>query len=141
MLHSEIWRIRKEIIAARGHRGEVTKYDFPNVTVGCEYNEIKKCGHSKKCHGCVRESINYHPTLLSCLRTYGNPPIVKKVKQGQIIFVGTCAEDYASNKVLEEAEKKNLSIPSIKDLTFTPSIRPRTYQRVPMCSVCMYIFK
>ena len=116
------------------------KYDdFPAIAIGCEYGIYKAYGHSRRCHESLREEIDYVSPLLRALKRFGTPP-TKKIIGGKIHFIGTCAEDSAANKVLQEVFEVRHSYPTLQQLSFTSPVRPRTYQRRPMCRVCKSIF-
>ena len=113
--------------------------DYPQVAVACECGGHRAYGHSLKCHKSIRQPVSYVEPLLKALRPYGNPPEVKKVN-GKVVFVGTCAEDSASNQVLEKNKAQTHAYPSLKDLEFTQPIRTRNYQWRAFCDVCKAIF-
>ncbi len=113
--------------------------DFPAIAIGCEHGIFGAFGHSRKCHKSLREEVNYVPPLLNALKRFGTPP-TKRIIGDKIHFVGTCAEDSAANKVLQEIYEIRHSYPTLTQLSFTHPVRPRTFQRRPMCSVCRSIF-
>lgn len=113
--------------------------DFPAIAIGCEHGIYTAFGHSRRCHKSLREEVYYVPLLLKALKKFGIPP-TKRIIGGHIHFVGTCAEDSAANKVLQEVFEVRHSYPMLQQLSFTNPVRPRTYQRRPMCRVCKSIF-
>ena len=129
-------QVLKDAIVARPVRDR----DYPRVAIACEHGNNKAYGHSRKCHKSIGKPIIYAPPLLKALSVYGNPPTHNTLPDGSIQFVGTCAEDYASNQVLESCYSQNNRYPNLKDLKFTLPIRPRTYQWRKFCDVCKTIF-
>lgn len=113
--------------------------DFPAIAIGCEYGIYTAFGHSRRCHKSLREEVYYVPPLLKALKKFAVPPTKRSI-DGHIYFVGTCAEDSAANKVLQEVFEVRHSYPMFQQLSFTNPVRPRTYQRRPMCRVCKSIF-
>lgn len=113
--------------------------DYPKVAIACEYGGHHAYGHSLKCHKSIKQNVNYVTPLKNALGVYGNPPEVK-ITSEKIIFVGTCAEDSAANKVMEACYSQRNSYPILKDLVFTQPRRPRTNQCRKFCDVCKAIF-
>lgn len=113
--------------------------DYPKVTIACEYGSHYAFGHSLKCHRSIKQVVNYVGPLRNALSKYGNPPEVI-ITGGKTLFVGTCAEDAAANKVLEKCYYQCSSYPKLKKLIFTQPIRPRTNQRRKFCDICKAIF-
>ena len=117
----------------------VKNKDFPCVSIACEYGEYRAFGHSRKCHKSIRKEFKYVPPLLHGLRQFAEPPFSGIVK-GRLLFVGTCAEDFSSNQILENYMAVHNTYPNLKDLVFTLPVRPRTYQCRDFCEVCNTIF-
>lgn len=128
----------RAIIKEARREGKIKKKDYPKVAAVCEHGPM--CyGHSKNCHKSIIEEINYVPQLLKRLTKFGNPPTKIKT-QGKPLYVGTCAEDYAANKLLMELSDRGRIIPKLNKLHFANPIRPRTNERVKMCKVCKSLF-
>lgn len=104
--------------------------DWPAAFVGAEYYTIR---HFAKTHYISKNSLTsmLNHQLLTELKKLGN--IGDKVNG---YSVGYCAEVYAANKVLATS---NVSI-NIKQIRFSPTIRPRTMQMLKYCSNCLTIF-
>lgn len=119
---------------------EVKEKDYPRVAIACEYGGHQAYGHSEKCHQSIRKQLKYVQPLKDALSVYGNPPTRYRLPDGSMRFVGTCAEDYASNQILEVCHAHTTIYPNLKNLTFTLPIRPRTYQWRKFCDVCRAIF-
>lgn len=104
---------------------------LPPVMVGCQFGDIN----------CIGETINnldeqeFHPLLRKKLEELG--PIGDKRSSSKNI-IGKCAENDAANQVL--MEDYNSSIIDLKQLWFTDSIRPRTFQVIPPCKNCEDVF-
>ena len=142
-----LWRFlvaenRKEIQQMKDaiKNREVKDKDYPQVAIACEYGGYQAYGHSEKCHQSIRKKLKYVQPLKNALSVYGNPPTRNKLSDGSMQFVGTCAEDYASNQILERYHESTNVYPNLKNLTFTLPIRPRTYQWRKFCDVCRAIF-
>lgn len=113
--------------------------DYPRVSIACEYGEHRAFGHSKKCHKSIREEITYVPPLKHALQRFHEPPFCGDIN-GRPLFVGTCAEDFSSNKVLSSCKEIDNAYPNLNELVFTFPVRPRTYQCRNFCDVCNAIF-
>ena len=129
----------RETLKAEIRNRPIKHHDFPAIAIGCEHGIFSAFGHSRMCHKSLWEEVNYVSPLLKALKRYGTPP-TKKIIDGHIHFIGTCAEDSAANKVLKEVFEVRHSYPTLQQLSFTRPVRPRTYQRRPMCRVCKSIF-
>lgn len=113
---------------------------YPAIAVGCEYGHYKECGRSKKSEikALVRK-INLNPILFSALKKATNVEPEQVIKGYPPIFVGTCAEDHAANKILLKMGEKGRII-SLKDIKFTKPRRPRTFEKRKMCQTCKSVF-
>ncbi len=127
---------------------------FPRVIVNCKYVNCIQNGRSQRgnaridrsfhcpkpssldkiqCHEIIADWLNYLYYLYSTQRA--------EDQEKEDIFWGTCAEDDAANKVLNECENSNIPLPTtMTSLNFTKAIRPRTGECVPYCKICEKIF-
>lgn len=120
--------------------GKVRDEDYPKVSIACEFSNHRAYGHSYKCHSSIKKKVTFVIPLQKALSFYGNPPTVKKDPvSGKVLFVGTCAEDFAANEVLEKSLTSRM-YPKLNSLVFTEPIRTRTRQRMKFCDVCKAIF-
>ena len=160
-LYKEIIIKKREIEQIRKNGGNANKErDLPCMAAACEYAGVEKCGFSSRSKHITRPDVHYPfdqllqnalvrqapdvPKLPYVVFSKRRKPVITpsgEVKFKRVVekFVGTCAEDNASNCVLYElsAEQKP---GTLKDLTFVHPIRPRTLKRVRMCGVCRNIF-
>jgi len=129
------------------HRNNKDDQDFPNAIVCCVYGKVLHVGRSMSSH--LRhyniQKRNFvaplEESLMQECAKYGvkNPlPTTKNVGQ-TIRFFGTCAEDDAANKVLDFFISKKKEV-SLRKLSFTKAIRPRTGEVIPYCQTCINIF-
>ena len=93
--------------------------------------------------GLMREAPDV-PKLPYVVFSKKRKPVVMpngEVKYKRVVekFVGTCAEDNASNSVLYELNVGQKPA-TLKDLIFVHPIRPRSLERERMCGVCRNIF-
>lgn len=118
------------VIFRKKYGGRLDKL-LPPVMIGCQSGFLKGIGET--IHNL--EGQTFHPLLqekLETLGTIGKPsPICKNI-------VGKCAEDDAANKVLMSDSES--SIKSLQQLWFTDSLRPRTFQSIPACKNCEFVF-
>ena len=160
-LYKEILLKKKELEEYRKKGGDAhTESDLPCMAAGCEYAGVQKCGFSSHSKHISRPDIHYpfdtllHDALMQQAPDVPKLPFVvfsKKripvayangaIKYKRVVkkFVGTCAEDNASNSVLYELPKRQRP-ESLKQLTFTHPLRTRTLEREKMCVVCKSIF-
>ena len=160
-LYKEILNKKEELEQLRKNGGEVNaERDLPCMAVACEYGGVEKCGFSSRSKHITRPDVHYpfEPLLQNALKQQApdvpklpyvvfskkRKPVVipsGEVKYKRVVekFVGTCAEDNASNSVLYElsvGQKPG----TLKDMTFVHPVRPRTLKRERMCAVCRNIF-
>lgn len=142
-----------------GHRKKTKSEDdvddfFPRVIVNCRYGNVIKNGRSKKGFAPINRSFRCpKPSLLKEIQCneiltdwlnylyylYSTQKIEDQEKKD--IFWGTCAEDDAANKVLNECDDQKMLLPTkMTDLNFTKAIRPRTRECIPYCKICEKIF-
>ena len=121
-------------------KGQLNIKDYPAVTVVCRKDSFIRVGHSNQCINGLHQSISYVAPLYNALKPFGDPPQVVKKQGDKDVYVGTCAEDAAANKVLECIYLKMKKYPPLKELEFTTPIRPRTLEKIEMCPTCMSIF-
>lgn len=105
--------------------------DYPAMIVGCKYGEHRVCGRSNgsALYNLRRGKRRFLPLLENALQ-------IERQKHLKNISIGSCAEDDAANKILQN----NLKITSLYQLNFTIAIRPRTGQKEPYCQICKNIF-
>lgn len=160
-LYKEILTKKKELEQIRKNGGKASiERDLPRMAVACEYAGVEKCGFSSRSKHITRPDIYYPfdsllqnalvrqapdvPKLPYVVFSKKRKPVVMangKVKYKRVVekFVGTCAEDNASNSVLYEL-KADQKPETLKDLVFVHPVRPRTLKRERMCVVCRNIF-
>lgn len=161
-LYKEILQKKKELEELRKNGDSVkAERDLPCMAVGCEYAGTEKCGFSGS-----RKKVNrpdvikpFDPLLEQALMAQApnipqlpfilfekkkqpcQDPITGEIKYRKVVdrFIGTCAEDNASNSLLYGLIPIQKPV-SLKEITFIHPIRPRTLKRERMCVVCRNIF-
>lgn len=113
--------------------------DYPSVITGCEYGKEMAAGRSLAGRCYTPRTPLLHPLVQA--------PIVALAPLGTAIpsysagkFYGTCAEDDAATKVLNQLDSQHSPLPIVKDLTFAPPFRPRTLEFRDCCDVCQKVF-
>ena len=161
-LYKEILLKKKELEQIRKNGGIINvERDLPLIAAACVYDGVEKCGFSHRSKHVSRPDIHYpfDPLLKNALMSQAPnvpklPYVVFKKKKlrmvdkntGKIVhknevekFVGTCAEDNASNSLLYSLSYGQRPY-SLKQLTFAHPVRTRTLKRERMCIVCKNIF-
>lgn len=160
-LYKEILAKKQELEQIRENGGNASlERDLPCMAVACEYAGVEKCGFSSRSKHISRQDVHFpfDPLLQNALMREApdvpklpyvvfskkRKPVVMsngEVKYKRVVekFVGTCAEDNASNSVLYELNAGHKPA-TLKDLAFVHPIRPRTLKRNKMCGVCRNIF-
>lgn len=113
--------------------------DYPKVITGCEYADVREAGRSERGRGYTARSAQLHPLVLTPIATIAPFRYEIPYSKGGFHY-GTCAEDDAATKVLYSLERKNVTLPSVKDLVFAQPIRPRTQEPVDCCRTCKHVF-
>ena len=104
------------------------KADYPSIMVACSYTNNDTVFAEKSA-----APINYifHPLLQSAMAVVGAIGQPTRYSNNKL---GACAEQRAANKAVNRYHQH------IKDLDFTPAIRPRTKQIKPYCDNCTNTF-
>ena len=102
--------------------------DYPSIMVACSYTNIDTVFAEKSA-----APINYvfHPQLQRLIAPIG---IVGQSTVYSTNKLGACAEQRAANKSINRHHQ------GVRNLDFTPAIRPRTMQIKPYCENCKQIF-
>lgn len=115
------------------------KKDYPNIVTVCEYGKVMAAGRSERAHCYSKRSDPLHPFVLQpivFIAPLSKPIPFCDAKKNY----GTCAEDDAATKVLNQMSSTMTPLPSVKDLLFAQPVRTRTQEPKPCCDVCEYVF-
>lgn len=113
--------------------------DYPHVVTACEFGKEMAAGRSERAHCYIKRSNPLHPLVLRPIILIA--PLSKPIpfcESGK--NYGTCAEDDAATKVLNQITSTMTPLPTVKELVFAQPVRTRTQEPKPCCDVCEYVF-